>query len=141
MTERKDLLMTRTATDAYSSFTVNDLESTRAFYHGTLGLRVEDRDGMLAIHLPGGATAVAYAHPNHQPAQFTILNIVVPDLPEAVADLTERGVEFEHYEGTPIRIDPDGIYRANGPWFAWFTDPSGNTLAVCERELRPAQTA
>lgn len=80
--------MTDTATDVYSSFTVTDLESTRAFYHGVLGLQVEDRDGMLTIYLPGGASTVAYAHPNHQPARFTILNIVVPDLPSAVADLT-----------------------------------------------------
>ncbi|MGO4680217.1 VOC family protein [Microbacterium sp. 2MCAF23] len=132
--------MTDTATDAYSSFTVTDLESTRTFYGDVLGFHVEDRDGMLAIHLPGGATAVAYAHPNHQPAQFTILNIIVPDLPQAVVDLTESGVVFERYEGTSIRIDSDGIYRANGPWFAWFTDPSDNTLAVCERGLRPVQT-
>lgn len=128
--------MTDTATDVYSSFTVTDLESTRAFYHGVLGLQVEDRDGMLTIYLPGGASTVAYAHPNHQPARFTILNIVVPDLPSAVADLTRRGVDFERYEGTPVQTDPDGIYRASGPWFAWFTDPSGNVLAVCERDLR-----
>ncbi|MFJ9250141.1 VOC family protein [Streptomyces sp. NPDC101776] len=133
--------MTGAATDAYSSFTVNDLESTRTFYQDVLGLRIEDRDGMLFIHLPGGAYTVAYAHPKHQPARFTILNIVVPDLPNAVADLTRRGLEFEHYEGTSIKIDPDGIYRAKGPWFAWFHDPSGNVLAVCERDVRPSGTA
>ncbi|MEU5416051.1 VOC family protein [Streptomyces clavifer] len=133
--------MTDSATDAYSSFTVTDLESTRAFYHGVLGLQVEDRDGMLTILLPGGASTVAYAHPNHQPARFTILNIVVPDLPSTVADLARRGVDFEHYEGTPMQTDPDGIYRGDGPWFAWFTDPSGNVLAVCERDLRTTGTA
>ncbi|MER5219363.1 VOC family protein [Streptomyces flaveus] len=134
MTERQDPMMT--ATDAYSSFTVTDLESTRTFYHDVLGLPVEDRDAMLTIRLPGGASTVAYASRNHQPARFTILNIVVPDLPRTVADLTRRGVDFEHYE--EVQIDPDGIYRANGPWFAWFTDPSGNVLAVCERDLRTA---
>ncbi|TFD52175.1 VOC family protein [Cryobacterium frigoriphilum] len=128
--------MTDTATDAYSSFSVFDLEQTRTFYHEVLGLKVEDRNGMLTIHLPGGASTVAYASRNHQPARFTILNIVVPDLPSTVSDLARRGLEFERYEGTPAQTDSDGIYRANGPWFAWFTDPSGNVLALCERDLR-----
>jgi len=128
--------MSHLATDAYSSFTVTDLESTRAFYGGVLKLSVEDRDGMLTIHLPGGAETVAYATPRHKPAQFTILNLVVPDLPAAVSELTGRGVTFARYEGTPVETDADGIYRASGPWFAWFTDPSGNVLALCEREIR-----
>ncbi|WP_328826003.1 VOC family protein [Streptomyces sp. NBC_00252] len=136
MTERQDPMITDTAIDAYSSLTVTDLESTRTFYHDVLGLHVEDRDAMLTIRLPGGASTVAYASRNHQPARFTILNIVVPDLPSTVADLTRRGVDFERYEG--VQIDSDGICRANGPWFAWFTDPSGNVLAVCERDLRTA---
>jgi predicted enzyme related to lactoylglutathione lyase len=134
-------MMTDTATDSYSSFTVTDLESTRAFYQDVLGLTVEDRDGMLTIHLPGGGSAVAYASRNHQPARFTILNIVVPDLPTSVSELARRGLAFEHYEGTPVQTDPDGIYRANGPWFAWFTDPSGNVLALCERDLRTTGSA
>jgi catechol 2,3-dioxygenase-like lactoylglutathione lyase family enzyme len=102
-------MMTDTATDSYSSFTVTDLESTRAFYQDVLGLTVEDRDGMLTIHLPGGGSTVAYASRNHQPARFTILNIVVPDLPTSVSELARRGLAFEHYEGTPVQTDPDGI--------------------------------
>jgi hypothetical protein len=109
MTERKNPMTTDTATDAYSSFTVTDLESARTFYRDVLGLHVEDRDAMLTIHLPGGASTVAYASRNHEPARFTILNIVVPDLPSTVADLTRRGVDFERYEG--VQIDSDGIHR------------------------------
>ena len=88
---------------------------------------------MLTIHLPGGASTVAYASHNHEPARFAILNIVVPDLPSTVADLARRGVDFERYEG--VQIDSDGIYRANGPWFAWFTDPSGQR--PCRLRTRP----
>jgi len=128
--------MTHTATDSYSSFTITDLESTRAFYRDVLGLEVEDRDAMLTIHLPGGGQAVAYPSPSHRPASFTILNIVVADLPASVSELTGRGASFERYEGTAVQTDPDGIYRTNGPWFAWFADPSGNVLALCERHLR-----
>ncbi|MFF1303316.1 VOC family protein [Streptomyces sp. NPDC058307] len=114
MTERQDPVITDTATDAYSSFTVTDLESTRAFYHDVLGLHVEDRDAMLTIRLPGGASTVAYASRNHRPARFTILNIVVPDLPTAVADLTRRGVDFEHYEG--VQIDSDEWHVGHSHW-------------------------
>jgi hypothetical protein len=45
-----------------------------------------------------------------------------------VAQLAERGVEVERYDGMPQ--DDDGVMRGNGPDIAWFTDPSGNVLSV-----------
>ena len=48
---------------------MTNLKSTRTFYDQVLGLTVEDREGMLTIHLPGGECTVAYATRNHQPAR------------------------------------------------------------------------
>jgi hypothetical protein len=75
----------------------------------------------------------AYPKKDHQPATFTILNLVVDNIDEAVDDLTTRGVRFEHYDSGP-KTDAKGILRGKaqnlGPDIAWFKDPAGNFLSV-----------
>ena len=68
----------------------------------------------------------------HEPASFTVLNFQVADVEAAVAQLKERGVEFERYEGSPTETDEDGIFRGEGPLIAWFKDPAGNVLSVID---------
>lgn len=121
--------------NAFSGFSVDNLEKAKYFYGTTLGLRVEEEMmGLLTIHLPGGATVMAYPKPNHEPASFTILNFVVKDIDAAVDDLTSQGVIFERYEG--FRQDEKAISRSEdpeqGPDIAWFKDPAGNILAILE---------
>jgi predicted enzyme related to lactoylglutathione lyase len=120
---------------AYSGFAVKDMAAARQFYEGTLGLRtsvLDDQEGVLVIHLPGDRDTFVYAKPDHQAANYTILNFPVEDLEGAVDGLTERGVEFERYEG--FEQDERGIARGPaGPAIAWFTDPSGNILSVHEQ--------
>jgi catechol 2,3-dioxygenase-like lactoylglutathione lyase family enzyme len=118
---------------AFSGFSVNDLEKAKAFYAETLGLKV-DPDGVgVRLHLPGGGTVFAYPKKDHQPATFTILNLVVDDIDEAVNELTNRGVQFERSENGP-QTDAKGILRGKaqnkGPDIAWFKDPAGNFLSV-----------
>ncbi|MFF4231987.1 VOC family protein [Streptomyces sp. NPDC001820] len=119
---------------AFSGFAVNDLQKAKEFYGQTLGLRVsEETDatgGMLTLHLAGGADILVYAKPNHVAASFTVLNFPVPDIDEAVSELARRGVIFERYAG--FDQDEKGVFRAEGPPIAWFTDPAGNTLAVLQ---------
>ena len=120
---------------AFSGFSVNDLAKAKAFYAGTLGLKVDDEGVGMRVHLPGGGTVFAYPKDDHQPATFTILNFVVDSIDEAVDELTNRGVQFEHYEEGP-KADEKGILRGRalqmGPDIAWFKDPAGNTLAVLQ---------
>ncbi len=119
---------------AFSGFSVKDLAKANEFYTQTLGLHVVEEGGGLSLHLPGGGTAFAYPKDNHQPATFTILDFVVDNIDEAVDELQSRGVSFERYEGMPQ--DEKGIMRGisqhMGPDIAWFTDPSGNILAVLQ---------
>jgi catechol 2,3-dioxygenase-like lactoylglutathione lyase family enzyme len=118
---------------AFSGFSVEDVAAARTFYRDVLGLVVLDRDGgMLDLELAGGHRVLVYERPGHQPASFTILNFSVEDVPATVAALTERGVRFEHYEGTAAATDDDGVFRGRGPLIAWFTDPAGNVLSVVE---------
>ncbi len=119
---------------AFSGFSVSDPEAARKFYGEVLGLSTQDRDnGMFTLKLAGGRDTLVYPSPSHQPASYTVLNFPVDDIETTVAGLTERGVAFETYEGTPMETDPSGIFRKGGPLIAWFKDPSGNVLSVIEQ--------
>jgi catechol 2,3-dioxygenase-like lactoylglutathione lyase family enzyme len=114
---------------AYSGFAVSDLDKARQFYQDTLGVTVGDRMGMLELRFDDGHAVLVYPKPDHQPANYTVLNFPVEDLDKTVSELTARGVEFARYEG--FDQDELGIARApQGPPIAWFTDPSGNILSV-----------
>ena len=121
--------------EAFSGFSVNDLAKAKAFYAETLGLKVDDEGVGMRLHVPGGGTVFAYPKEDHQPATFTILDFVVASIDEAVDELTNRGVQFEHYDDSP-KTDEKGIFRGTsknqGPDIAWFKDPAGNVLAVLE---------
>lgn len=120
---------------AFTGFSVDDVEKARAFYAQTLGLEVTDANGMLTLHLTGGHRVLVYPKgEQHRPATFTVLNFPVPDIEAAVVALTDLGVRFERYEGTPVETDDKGIFRGGGPLIAWFTDPAGNVLSVLQTD-------
>jgi catechol 2,3-dioxygenase-like lactoylglutathione lyase family enzyme len=116
---------------AFSGFSVDDIQKAKEFYTRILGLDVSESNGLLELHLAGGATVLIYPKPNHAPATFTILNFPVDNIEEAVDRLTKSGVRFERYEGN-IKTDEKGIFRGGGPLIAWFKDPAGNILSVLE---------
>ena len=117
---------------AFSSFSVNDIEKAKKFYHDILGLNVADNPmGIIELHLENGNKIILYPKPDHLPATFTVLNFPVNDLEATVDALIEKGISFEQYEGE-IKTDKKGIFKSegNGPNIAWFKDPSGNILSV-----------
>jgi catechol 2,3-dioxygenase-like lactoylglutathione lyase family enzyme len=121
------------ASNAFSGFSVNDIPKAKEFYTKTLGMKVTEEHGMLHLHVGGEADVLVYPKPNHTPATFTILNIPVPDVDEAVGELKKRGVRFEQYHQPGLETDADGIMRGNGPTVAWFKDPAGNIISVIEQ--------
>jgi catechol 2,3-dioxygenase-like lactoylglutathione lyase family enzyme len=120
-------------TKAFSGFAVEDVSEARAFYGDTLGIRTSVENGLLTLHLAGGERpTLAYPKPGHRPADYTILNFPVADIEQTVAELSARGVQFEHYEG--FDQDEMGIFHGGGPLIAWFKDPAGNVLSVIEQD-------
>lgn len=120
---------------AFSGFSVDDLEAAQKFYGETLGLPIEEQANMgLELTLGTGAKVFIYPKPNHQPATFTILNFPVDDVDQAVDELISKGVKFEHYDEGMMKTDEKGIARPQsadqGPTIAWFKDPAGNILSV-----------
>jgi len=118
----------------FSSFSTNDLAQSKQFYGETLGLSVDVTDdnqmGLVGVHLPNGGELMIYEKENHIPATFTVLNFEVPNIDQAVDELTKKGIQFERYEGIPA--DERAISRGEGPAIAWFRDPAGNLLSVLE---------
>ncbi|WP_423923960.1 VOC family protein [Frigoribacterium sp. 2-23] len=119
---------------AYSGFSVDDVEEARRFYSDTLGLEVRELvpGQMLSLILPGGgASVLLYGKPDHTPASFTVLNLVVDDIDVAVDALTAQGLEPDR--SSPW-ADARGVMRGRsqnrGPDIAWFTDPAGNIFSV-----------
>ena len=119
---------------AFAGFSSNDIAKTKEFYAQKLGLEVTEQNGMLTLHLAGGATVVIYPKDNHEPASFTVLNFPVEDIDRAVDELAKAGIKFECYEG--FDHDARGIARPDssehGPSIAWFKDPAGNILSVLQ---------
>jgi hypothetical protein len=84
------------------------------------------------LHLASDQHILVYPKPDHTPASFTILNFPVDDIDQAVDELTARGVPIQRYEG--LQTDARGIYRGQGHWIAWFTDPAGNVLSLIQED-------
>ena len=125
----------------FASFAVRDIEAARRFYGQTLGLdaRAGQEPGTLEIHGRDAAPVLVYPKEDHQPAVFTVLNLQVRDIDEAVEALIGAGIKMEHYDRPDgIKTDPKGVARGKpdggtqGPSIAWFRDPSGNIVSVLE---------
>lgn len=110
-----------------------DQQRAKAFYAGTLGLRLLSEDGF-ALAFDAGGTMLRVAMVQAlQPAAYTVLGWTVPDIRRAVRGLTARHVRFQRYDG--MGQDEDGIWTSpSGAKVAWFQDPDGNTLSVTELE-------
>ena len=80
--------------DAFSGFSVNDIEKAQAFYGDTLGLETEMTDAGLALRVPGRRPVFIYPKDNHEPATYTVLNFPVESVDAAVDQLTAAGVRW-----------------------------------------------
>lgn len=125
------------AVTTFSGFSVSNIDAARIFYVETLGLKLKDDSMGLALELPGGGALFIYEKPNHQPANFTVLNFVVSNIDKTVDNLAKQPtIQFERYDDMPGDQDKKGIMRGKaagqGPDIVWFKDPAGNILAVLE---------
>lgn len=121
---------------AFSSFSTNGIGAARRFYGETLHLDVVDsEEGGLELRFESGQSVFIYPKDNHEPATFTVLNLMVDDIAAAVQKLKTLGIAFESYDGD-IKTDDMGIFwggRENkSPNIAWFKDPAGNVISVIE---------
>jgi catechol 2,3-dioxygenase-like lactoylglutathione lyase family enzyme len=107
----------------------------KKFYAKTLGLRMVSEDPFALVFDAGGTMLRVATVPQLQPAGYTVLGWIVPDIRRAIRDLGKRGIRFRRYEG--LEQDDLGIWVApSGARIAWFEDPDGNTLSLTEFKRR-----
>ena len=110
-----------------------DLDATRDFYHGVLGLEIarEDEGDRIVFRSGGGTQLVVTQSTVGTSDTQTQMAWRVPDIHAALADLRARGVRIEEYTA-PDPVTTDGVADMGHSWAAWFIDPSGNVLAVVQ---------
>ena len=106
-----------------------DLSRARAFYHGTLGLEVEDMPGGQFLVHAGGDSSVLVYETSHTTAHNTAAVFLVDDLSTTMSDLRTHGVRFEDYDMPGLKT-VDGVAETPAGSTAWFTDSEGNIIAI-----------
>ncbi|HCY45472.1 MAG TPA: glyoxalase [Flavobacteriales bacterium] len=121
---------------AFSGFTVNNVDTASDFYSRVLGLKTHVNDaGVLVLEIKNGNPVIIYKKNDHHPASHTVLNFPVADVEHMVFKLKSRGVRFM-LDVESVELDDLGIARfEHSSDMAWFQDPSGNILALIEQVL------
>ncbi|HEX9151269.1 MAG TPA: VOC family protein, partial [Flavobacterium sp.] len=117
---------------AFSSFSVTDLQQAQQFYSEVLGMAVTQGQYTLNLHIGSDKKVIVYPKLNHLPATFTVLNFPVDDIEKEIEILKGKGIEFEIYNEPELKTDEKGILRSGGPLMAWFKDPFGNILSIIQ---------
>ncbi len=99
-----------------------------------LDIRITDAFRVVQLTPPGSACSIAIGTGlvDTPPGTVQGLQLVVPDIQAARAQLAERGVEVsqvQHYEGADLADGPGGRWNS----FVYFRDPDGNGWVVQER--------
>jgi catechol 2,3-dioxygenase-like lactoylglutathione lyase family enzyme len=109
----------------------SDLDRSRAFYEGVVGLEVTHQDGFACVLRSGGTVVRVTLVPEVRAAPYTVLGWEVDDLEAAVDSLVARGVSFLRFDG--MDQDARGIWAApGGDRVSWFPDPDGHVLSLTQ---------
>jgi catechol 2,3-dioxygenase-like lactoylglutathione lyase family enzyme len=124
---------------------VSDVDRAKAFYAEQLGFNVDHdtqvSEGNRIVQLtpPGSGCSIVIGEgtiaPEMPPGSLKGLQLVVPDIHAARAQLGERGVEVGEIQvmGENPRPQPDPLDNVG---FVFFSDPDGNGWAVQQISAR-----
>jgi catechol 2,3-dioxygenase-like lactoylglutathione lyase family enzyme len=123
---------------------VSDVDRAKAFYADQLGFnldhdtRLGDGNRVVQLTPPGSGCSVVVGHgvvPEMPPGSIQGLQLVVPDIHAARAQLAERGVQVSEVQvlgENPVPVD-DPLDNVG---FVFFSDPDGNGWAVQQISAR-----
>jgi len=114
---------------------VQDMERAKAFYKEKLELSpTQERPDGIFYECGGRTGFFLYESMGASKGDFTQMGFEVDDVEATVAELRERGVEFEQYDFPGLKTDENGIAAIEGERGAWFKDSEGNLLSVGEMQ-------
>jgi catechol 2,3-dioxygenase-like lactoylglutathione lyase family enzyme len=114
---------------AVATVAVNNLETAKKFYEGTLGLtKVMENEEVVAFKT-GESTLFVYRSQHAGTNKATAVTFVAEDVDALVQTLKDRGVTFEHYD-LPRMTRHGDVHVAGSMKTAWFKDPDGNIFSL-----------
>ena len=109
-----------------------DLETSKAFYAGKLGLEVLNESEEAITYKCGGDSQLAVTRSTTGTAdEQTQAGWRVDDLASELAELRSRGVEIQEYDMPGLKT-VDGVADLGFALMAWIVDPHGNALAIMQ---------
>ena len=109
-----------------------DLEESKAFYAGKVGLEILSESEAAITYRCGGESELVITKSTTGTAdEQTQASWRVDDLAAEVAELRARGVEIQEYD-TPDLKTVDGVADMGFALIAWIVDPHKNALAIMQ---------
>ena len=114
-----------------ATIAVKNLEESRGFYEGKLGLKQAETDGENYIsYKTRGSDLLVYQSKFAGGYKATVATWAVgDDIENIVKELSDKGVPFEHYTDMPDTKLVGDIHVIGNMKNAWAKDPDGNILA------------
>ena len=110
---------------------VSSLEKATGFYGGMLGLKVVRENPYEVVYQSGDGQFSIYQTDYAGSNKATYATWEVDDIEAEVAELTGKGVSFEHYDMPGVtRAGAIHVLGESGEKAAWFKDPDGNVLCL-----------
>ena len=109
-----------------------DLESSKEFYAGKLGLEILNESEEEITYKCGGDSRLAVTKSTTGTAdEQTQAGWRVTDLAAELAELRSRGVEIQEYDMPGLKT-VDGVVDLGFALMAWIVDPHRNALAIMQ---------
>jgi catechol 2,3-dioxygenase-like lactoylglutathione lyase family enzyme len=106
-------------------------DESRAFYQDLLGLTLVEESEFSIVFLSGETMLRVQKVASVAPSADTVLGWEVDSVEDRIAELTAKGVAFEHFDG--LTHDEAGYWLSpDGTKVAWFRDPDGNLLSLTQ---------
>ena len=111
-----------------------DLEESKAFYAGKLGLAIlTESDGEIVYKCGGDSRLAVTKSTTGTSDEQTQAGWRVEDLESELAELRSRGVEIQEYDLPEQGLKTvDGVADLGFARVAWIVDPHGNALAITQ---------
>ena len=109
-----------------------DLETSKQFYAGKLGLEILNESEEAIVYKCGGDSQLSVTKSTTGTAdEQTQAGWRVTDLNAELAELRSRGVEIQEYDMPGLKT-VDGVADLGFALMAWIVDPHRNALAILQ---------